>query len=96
MFRLPAFPRFVILFWVIAFDAQYTGAPKQTRSNNAGTKQTHAKNGYVSTQTIWLQNGRQLSAMEIDGGCAFVVRCACRLLALANPLTRFSVRRLAT
>ena len=59
MFRLTAFPRFVILFSVIAFvacsvapaDAQYTGSPKQTRANNAATKQTQTKNGYVSTQT---------------------------------------------
>ena len=59
MFRLTAFPRFVILFSVIAFvacsvapaNAQYTGSPKQTRANNAATKQPQTKNGYVSTQT---------------------------------------------
>jgi hypothetical protein len=59
MFRLPAFPRFVILFSIIASvacsvapaDAQYTGSPKQTRANNAATKQTQMKSGYVSTQT---------------------------------------------
>ena len=58
MFRLPAFPRFVILFSIISFiacsvapaDAQYTGSPKQTRANNAATKQTQMKSGFVSTQ----------------------------------------------
>jgi len=58
MFRLPTFPRFVILFSIITFiacsvapaDAQNTGSPKQTRGNNAATKQTQTKSGYVSTQ----------------------------------------------
>jgi hypothetical protein len=62
MFRLPAFPRFVILFSVIAFvacsvapaDAQSTGAQKAnvaSPSNNAAAKQKQTKSGYVSTQT---------------------------------------------